>query len=140
MTLRPHVRRTLRTLLLATAALALPGCGDDDDPAGPDGTLAPCTGDVTVSVSAGTTPTFTWTPACTVRALLVEEDASDRWFILATGTAGIAPGVVYGTVPAGASQDEPALPLTAGVAHDVVLFRVLTTSTGTIAGMREFTP
>ena len=136
----PHAIRCLRTALLTTVALAAAGCGDDDDPAGPDD-LAPCTGDVTVSVSAGTTPTFSWSPACRAYGLIVEEGASDRWLLVATGSAGIAPGVRYGTVPAGASQrGEPAVPLVAGRAYDVTVFRGTTDDNARPAGSRDFTP
>ena len=134
----PRTPRAVRTALFATAVLAA-GCGDDDA-AGPDG-LAPCTGTVTVSVSAGTTPTFSWAPACAAYGLIVEEGASDRWFLRATGAAGIAPGVRYGTVPAGASEDgEAAVPLVAGRTYDVSVFRGTTDNNATLAGNAEFTP
>ncbi|MEX2110139.1 MAG: hypothetical protein WD802_06030 [Gemmatimonadaceae bacterium] len=104
---------------------------------GPE-TSGPCTTDVSVTVSAGTTPTFTWTPACRVIGLLVEEGASDRWLLEATG-AGIAPGVTYGSVPAGASEDAPAIPLVSGTTYEVILSRG-TPANATRAAIEEFTP
>jgi hypothetical protein len=101
-------------------------------------TSGPCTSDVAVTISAGTTPTFTWTPTCRVIALLVEEGASDRWFLEASG-AGIAPGVTYGSAPAGASEDAPAIPLVSGTTYEVILFRG-TLANATIAAIEEFTP
>jgi len=102
------------------------------------GSGAPCTGDVAITVSAGTTPRFTWTPACRVLGLLVEQGSSDRWFVEATG-AGIGSGVTYGVEPPGGSEDGPAIPLVSGTTYDVILFRG-TSEDATIAGMREFTP
>jgi hypothetical protein len=122
--------------LLVGIFLLLSACGGDGS-TGPSVT-GPCAGSVTVSVSAGTTPTFTWTPRCRVLALLVEQDASDMWFIEGTGD-GIAPGVQYGTVPPDAVSDEPALPLVRGTTYEVILFRG-SPQNAIIAAIREFTP
>lgn len=120
----------------AVAAIAIAGC--TDGATGPDD-LGPCTVDsVDVSVSIGTTPTFTWTPACRVILLLVEQGATDQWLLEATGE-GIASGVTYGTVPAGATADEPATPLQAGTTYEIILFRGPAGSEVMIA-LEEFTP
>jgi hypothetical protein len=111
---------------------SLSGCDNATAP-----NSGPCTSDVFVTVSAGTTPKFTWTPACRVIGLLVEHEASDRWFLEATG-AGIAPGVTYGSVPAGASEDAPAIALVSGTRYEVILFRG-TPENATIAAIKEFT-
>jgi hypothetical protein len=129
------LRRSVVRVLAGSFAL-LAGCGGDGG-TGVD-VADPCTGDVTVSVSAGTTPTFTWAPACLVLALLVEQEASDMWFLEATGE-GIASGVRYGTVPSGASGDGPAVALVQGTTYEVILFRG-TAQNATIAAIREFTP
>lgn len=121
--------------LIVFVLLASVSCSNDVT--GPE-TSGPCTTDVSVTVSGGTTPTFTWTPACRVIGLLVEEGASDRWLLEATG-AGIAPGVTYGSVPAGASQDAPAIPLVSGTTYEVILFRG-TEANAIIAAVEEFTP
>ena len=85
--------------------------------------LSACNTNVSISVSAGTTPTFTWTPTCGVLALLVEEAGGlDQWFVWGQ-TEGIGPGLRYGVLPAGARQDLPAVPLQAGVMHFVGVFR-----------------
>lgn len=85
--------------------------------------LSGCTSNVSISVSAGTTPTFAWTPSCTALALLVEEAGGlDQWFMWGQ-QEGIAPGVRYAVLPAGAIQEDPATPLEAGVRHTVALFR-----------------
>lgn len=70
--------------------------------------------------------------------LLVEQGASDRWFVEGSG-AGIASGVRYGSVPGGATEDAPAIPLVSGTVYEVILFRG-TSANATIAAMGEFTP
>jgi hypothetical protein len=123
-------------LLLAAAVPLLSACGDGGTGPGASG---PCTGNVSISVSAGTTPTFTWLPPCRVVALLVEQEASDMWFVEGTGD-GIASGVQYGTVPPNGAADEPALPLVPGTTYEVILFRGTSLQDATLAGIREFTP
>jgi hypothetical protein len=130
------MRRNRQAFLMLTIATAT-ACGGGSDAIGPDAGGA-CTGNVTVSVSAGTTPTFTWTPACRVIGLLVELEASDQWFIEGTG-GGIASGVQYGIVPPGATSSEPARPLVSGTTYEVILFRG-TSETATIAAIKEFRP
>jgi hypothetical protein len=128
--------RAARRLLFVGTCLVVSGCSDDNG-AGP-GNPAPCTAGVTVSVSAGTTPTFSWTPACGVIGLLVEEQAGDRWFLEATG-GGFGPPVTYGTVPTGATAPGPATALLAGTTYEVILFRG-TEQSPVVAALHEFTP
>ena len=61
-------------------------------------------------MSAGLTPTISWTPRCRLAGLFVEavESGGDVWAIEAGGSEGISSGVVYGTVPTGAAEDAPA--------------------------------
>jgi hypothetical protein len=128
--------RRLGAALVTVAALA----GDEHAPAGPDD-LAPCSGSVAVSVTAGTTPTFTWTPACAASAMMVEARTSERWFVAAAGPAGIASGVTYGTVPAGASElGKPAATLVAGQTYTVTVFRAAADHHAVTAGHATFTP
>jgi hypothetical protein len=70
---------------------------------------------------------------------LVEEEASDMWFISATGSGTIGSGVKYGTVPSGATENAPALTLLAGQTYEVILFRG-TLDDATIAALEAFTP
>lgn len=71
-----------------------------------------------ISVSSGTTPTFTWTPECRPDRFAVwEEDgnAQSMW-VLADS---IPSGLRYGVVPPGTSEVDPARPLVAGVRYRV---------------------
>lgn len=123
-----------RSSLVGALVLSLVGCSDTASP-----NRDPCTGDVTISVSSGTTPTFTWSPACGVLAVLVEEDASDIWIISATGNGTIGSGVKYGTVPSGAEEGTAPVALLAGHTYEVILFRG-TEDDAVIAGIQAFTP
>ena len=131
----PEAALPVATFLIAGLLVAAACNGGGTGPEG----LGPCTVDsVEVDVSSGTTPTFTWTPACLVFALLVEQEASDRWLLQATGE-GIASGVRYGTVPRGAVAPDPAIPLQAGTTYEVILFRG-TEDDAIIIAIEEFTP
>jgi hypothetical protein len=130
---------TLQAVRVFAALCTLGGCSGDSDPSGPSVALAPCTGAIDVTVSSGTTPTFTWTPACTVAYMIVEEGASDRWLLEATDlTKGIAPGVRYGTVPSGAREGSAAEALVRGRLHDVTMYNGASFST--FAANKQFTP
>jgi hypothetical protein len=117
------------TVLLTAATLS---CGSDKA-TGP----TQCAADVgtvtaTVSVTASTV-SFDWSPRCAVAMVLVEEDASDMWAVVAPDLSSsstesaniIGPPVVYGQVPAGAEQTDAPLPLVAGTTYELVLWRVL---------------
>ena len=125
-----------RTSLLLAMASSVMSCGDSTDPVSPS-SVPTCTGPVTVTVSAGTTPTFTWAPSCTAHVLLVEQGATDRWIIEATTDDGFGPGVRYGVVPTGAREDAPAIALVSGRTYDVSLF---SKDFGLLVANREFTP
>ena len=113
--------RAVSTIAASMALVALTSCGEDD-PVAPNAPAA-CTGAVTVTVTAGLTPTFSWTPACSVVALIVEEGANDQWNVIASADPGFGPSVVYGAKPVGAAQVGALTPLRAGVNYTVTLFR-----------------
>src|SRR5262245_24501761 len=78
--------------------------------------LTACSGNVNISVSSGTTPTFTWTPECKVFAVLVEEGAGDVWYVHQQ-SEGIPPGVRYGVTPSGSVLVEPPATLRVGTTY-----------------------
>ena len=108
------------------------------------GDAAPvCTGPVTIAVSSGTSPSFSWTPACRLFFVNVELGASDQWSIISDSTDAIAPPVQYGVVPAGAQQSSSEVtPLVSGQTYDVNLFYWTGPGAqdGTLIGSRDFTP
>jgi hypothetical protein len=78
----------------------------------------------TVIVGPGTTPTFSWTPACLAGSVIVlraapvgDRPAGTVWSV--TSESGIAPGLRYGVTPSGATVTHAAEPLTSGVLHSV---------------------
>jgi hypothetical protein len=76
---------------LSTAVLPLFLASACSDPTGNDtGNLPACTGTVAITVSAGKTPSFNWTPACSVFFVLVEAaGGTDQWSIITDSTNGI---------------------------------------------------
>ena len=108
-------------LLRAVSLVCVSGCADD---IGPD-ELPECSGPVTLEVTSGTTPTFSWTPRCRLSFLVVEPDESgtDLWAILTRGENALAPPVAYGDPLSGAETLVPPVPLTAGTAYRVAVAR-----------------
>ncbi len=122
------------------AALAL-SCGcDSTAPAD----LDDCPAAVTVAVGSGTTPTFSWQPTCRLFFLSVEpaDAGTDLWIVITEGENGISPPVVYGAVPAGATQLASAATLQPGTAYKVSLVRFTGPEDdfGEIIAVQEFTP
>jgi hypothetical protein len=98
---------------------------------------------VTIAVSSGTSPSFSWTPACRLFLVNVELGAGDQWGIISDSANAIAPPVQYGVVPAGAEQSTSEVtPLVPGQTYDVNLlyWSGPDAQDGTFIGSREFTP
>jgi len=117
------------------------GCSSDGT--NPSDALPVCTDPVTIAVSSGTSPSFSWTPACRLFFVNVELGPTDQWSIISDSTNAIAPPVQYGVVPAGALQSSSgATSLQAGRTYDVNLFYWSGPGAqdGTFIGSRDFTP
>ena len=140
----PHLRSRFMPLLVTSAALlGAVGCDGDD---AQSAELEPCDGPVEIHVSSGTTPRFSWSPACTLFFLNVEpaESGHDLWTVISDGENVIAPGVRYGVVPEGARAlgEEPPAELSADSTYKVVVayFTGPGEQDGELAGIEEFTP
>jgi hypothetical protein len=102
--------------LLIKAAISLLGVACAHEPTAP---LPVCEPPVTVQVSAGRTPTFTWTPACRLGLVQVEvggireQDRVVVWDIDDTANL-ISPPLTYGHVPRGAHEVLAPQPLERG--------------------------
>ena len=73
---------------------------------------------LTMSVSSGTTPAFTWTPDCHPDRLAVWEEggsAQRMWELVDS----IPPGLRYGVVPSGRREVVAAKPLVSGARYRV---------------------
>jgi hypothetical protein len=126
--------------LVALSSPMLLACSSDSTS---PGDLPVCTGPVTIAVSSGTSPSFSWTPACRLFFVNVELGASDQWSIISDSANAIAPPVRYGVVPAGAEQStSDVTPLEAGQTYDVNLLYWTgpDAQDGTFIGSQEFTP
>jgi hypothetical protein len=126
------MRRSIATCL----ALAVMSGACGDDPTEPD--VVACTddaGSVTATVSSGTTPTFSWSPACDVAAVLVEGSNGDTWIVSSDDSTWDSPAqanlisspIAYGTetLPAGVDTQYGPQPLTAGAPYDFILFQIV---------------
>src|SRR5205085_753994 len=70
-------RRMRITLVLTVVALIACGADNATGPANCETTTA-----VSATVSAGTMPTLSWTPTCSVNFVLVENEAGhDQWWV-----------------------------------------------------------
>jgi hypothetical protein len=138
-----------RRLLVLVAAGTVAACGSST-PTSPV-TLSGCTGAVTVTVTDGLTPTFSWTPACLAHFIDIQPTdplppgtvaGSPVWFVLAKGGAGntLLPGLHYGQVPAEGDNATPATPLSKGQRYIVRVWRSVPASDAVIAGQATFTP
>lgn len=112
-----------RLLGLALAIAGFTGC----DSTGP---MVVCSDEpVSVTVSAGTTPTFAWAPACGMASLQVRpvSGAPGSGWTLYTGE--LAPknplrsGIRYGSRPPVALEPAPATRLVAGTSYSVTVSR-----------------
>ena len=82
--------------------------------------LSACNCDLAVSVGSGTTPTFSWKPACKLAFLIVEKNGGDMWGVMSDSNS-IAPGVVYGVVPAGVTEIVEPETLLVGTTYNVAV-------------------
>lgn len=127
-----------KTLLGAGLAALMVACGDE--PTGPSD-AQPCeatTTSVTVTVSGGAAPVFSWEPACPVAVLVIEppdtaQDTGDRWAVWTDEDSWGSPEqanlihtpVTYGVRPPGVTLENAPLQLQAGRAYALILWRVL---------------
>lgn len=134
----PRLCRWPAPALLAAFTLA---CNDATD----SGTLPQCAGAVSVAVGSGTTPAVTWSPACRLFLVLIEDPTGtgDQWGILSDSSNAITAPVQYGTVPPGATKELLApTPLQSGHEYRVSVFRFVGPGheDGELIGQKAFTP
>ncbi len=115
-------------LFAAAASLAASACGREES-TGPR-PLAMCTESPTISVGAGTTPEFTWSPNCLVTSIAVmEAGATTILWTIRVPEPSIGSPWQYGAVPDGGTEFGSAPPLTPGVRY-LVLLGLRTSETG----------
>ena len=132
--------KRLHSLVWIPMVLALTACGDSTGTAG-----GGCDEPVTMTIGSGTTPSFDWSPACTVAQVTVTEigaspDKELKWAVLADQNV-IRPPVRYGTTPAGALQIHAPEALSAGKSYLVGLaVQDATTGELEVQVQLQFTP
>ncbi|MCL4703507.1 carbohydrate binding family 9 domain-containing protein [bacterium] len=78
---------------------------------------------VTISISSGMAPTFSWAPDIPIGRLVVEQGEKELWGTETEGTDTYRSPIRYGVHPPDALEDVPADPLVAGETYTVSLFR-----------------
>ncbi len=137
-------KQKYRAFLAMLPPCVLLACSDSTGPED----LAACTvdtGTVEVSVTAGTVPTFSWSPNCAVGMILVEQGASDVWGAATDDTLWddpesanlVNPPVAYGSSPSGTTTLEGPLPLTSGTEYEVILWRIVPDSSAAVCLQRS---
>lgn len=133
--------KQIRLAGLALAGILAAACGSS----GPNDSS--CTGEdpLAFQVSDGFTPTFSWTPACTVAQLRVTRLAGggdpelEVWAVLSSTNSFTGP-VTYGTVPAGAAEITPNQLLQPGKSYVMVVsYREHDSGLLFVAGQANFT-
>ena len=150
---RPEARRAAVVIrrkhswILVTGAFLVFGCGGETgtnpqphpDPV--DSTV--CLGPVDLSVSSGTTPTFSWSPDCKIGRLIVMDGLLETWGTETLGENIYEAPIVYDVPPPGAVEPEPAVPLVEGRTYTVSVYRWFSVSpveSLVFLGEQDFTP
>jgi hypothetical protein len=79
-----------------------------------------CQGPISVVVSSGTSPHFTWTAACAVGRIVVRDATSVVWDVRSAPARILSP-VRYGVRPSGATEEQAPAPLNAGETYHVAV-------------------
>ena len=133
--------------VVVVGALVAFGCGGEtgtNPPINPpdpvDSTI--CIGPVDITVSSGTTPTFSWSPDCKIGRLIVMDGLLETWGTETLGENIYEAPIVYNVHPPGAVEPEVATPLVAGRTYSVSVFKWFSVSPESLVflGERDFTP
>ena len=118
---------TRLAILVALASCLLASCDTCGPTPAPPAEVPACTGPVTVSVSGGLTPTFTWEPDCMIGKLIVIQGGGgpedEYWATETRGTNTYRRPIVYGIHPPGAVENQIPQPMTPGDPYTVWVFR-----------------
>jgi hypothetical protein len=119
-----------KVLAVCSLAALLNACDDDafESP-------RECTGPISLTVSSGTTPQFTWTAACAVGRVAVHDESSLIWDVRSAPPRIVSP-VRYGVRPSGATEEQPAEALEAGKTYHVEVY----SEAQIVIGSASFTP
>ncbi len=122
-------RHVIQTVAIAAA---LSSCSEGST--GPEApSCLPNTTSVEATVSVAGSVTFNWSPSCPVALLLVEGDDGDTWWVSTPESDWespeiankIVPPVIYGQMPASATDYYGPDPLLAGGTYELILWRAV---------------
>ena len=120
-----------RTLVSAAGLVAVLTACDD-------GGFEPpreCQGPISLAVSSGTTPQFTWTAPCAVGRVIVHDATSVIWDVRSAPARILSP-VRYGVRPSGATEEQAAEALSTGETYHVAVY----SDAQIVIGGASFTP
>ena len=120
-------------------------CGTVPEPVPP---VSACRRPVTVSVSEGTVPVFSWTPDCLSGRLIVYQGGPEQeyWGTETLGLNIYRSPIVYGVHPPGSVESQVPQPLTPGATYTVAVYYWPSSHPDSLdkgfvlIGKREFTP
>lgn len=132
----------VRFLVASAAFIALASCSDSNGP------TSGCPKQVDITVSSGTVPEFSWTPACPAVFVTVNQTGGSAVWAIGFAstnpakTNAITPPVTYGdTLAIGDSLvANPPAELTAGQAYTVYVWSLTNVGTAINIGQKAFTP
>ena len=109
------------------------------------GLVVPCADPVLLYVSTGTTPQFTWDPACGAYQLIVTDTVTSgtTYWAVASDSSRLHSGLDYGVTPASdARQVTAPTPLQHGTPYVVGLYRLYvgTPTQNDVIAAKKFTP
>jgi hypothetical protein len=125
-------------LWLGLVSTIMVACGGNDGVS----SQPECTRSVSaLTATAGTTPTFTWTPLCRLGGLVVRRvsDGETMWYVRSDGYD-MGPPVQYGVTPQGLDVIRQPAPLVAGVTYEVDIAVPGTGGPVPVFGRMTFTP
>jgi len=134
-----QINQTVATPSANSAARASTSCANPGDTEGRQTIVA-------VSVSAGLTPRFDWTPQDGITHFAVTSIRSDGqavmvvWSFSASPLAIVGPSVRFGVLPQGATSEGPTRPLVRGTSYRVTLERIIGGDVISVYGAATFTP
>jgi len=124
------------TFLLAIAAAL--GCRNATESAQPP-LLITCANQVTVAVTAGTVPSFSWSPRCGATYLEVTSpDGLNVYWVMRADTGRFAPPVRYAEVPPAMRNVFEPVALRSGMTYKVRLGLIVEEDSFALIGEKEF--
>ena len=134
---------TRLAILVALASCLLASCDTCGPTPAPPAEVPACTGPVTVSVSGGLTPTFTWEPDCMIGKLIVIQGGGgpedEYWATETRGTNTYRRPIVYGIHPPGAVENQIPQPMTPGDPYTVWVFRWISSHPDSVSYLEVLT-